>query len=147
CPADHRERSQGGHPGRARPRRNPRRAGSHHLGRPHRKRNRLRGARAGRRVNGRPPAPPRGPRAFAAGFSLVLAALLLSCIAAQAQELRIASYNMERLGQDRKDYASLARVVARNDLVAAEEVMNAQGMARLLDTLGSGWSDFMSAAG
>jgi deoxyribonuclease-1-like protein len=98
-------------------------------------------------VNRRPPAPLRGAPAFTVGFSLVVAALLLSCLPAQAQDLRIASYNMERLGQNRKDYPSLARVVARNDLVAAEEVMNAEGMARLLHTLGSGWSEFMSAAG
>ena len=98
-------------------------------------------------MNRRPPAPSRGARAFTVRFPLVVAALLLSCLAAQAQELRIASYNMERLGQNRKDYASLARVVARNDLVAAEEVMNAEGMARLLHTLGSGWSDLMSATG
>ena len=66
---------------------------------------------------------------------------------AGAQELRIASYNMERLGEDRKDYAALAKVVAGFDLVAAEEVMNTDGMASVLAMLGPGWSDAMSAFG
>jgi len=90
-------------------------------------------------LKGRPPAPPRA--------CLPVVILILSCLALQAQELRIASYNMERLGQDRKDYAVLARVVSRYDLVAAEEVMNAGGMSRLLEKLGTGWSDYMSAEG
>jgi deoxyribonuclease-1-like protein len=78
---------------------------------------------------------------------LPVVVLLLSCLTLHAQELRIASYNMERLGQNRKDYAALARVVSRYDLIAAEEVMNADGMARLLEKLGTGWSDYMSAEG
>jgi deoxyribonuclease-1-like protein len=93
-------------------------------------------------VSGRRPAPSPGSRGFPVTLVLVL---LLSSIALQAQELRVASYNMERLGQDRKDYAALARVVERFDLVAAEEVMNADGMSRLLARLGTGWSDYMSA--
>lgn len=64
-----------------------------------------------------------------------------------AQELRVASYNMERLGQGHKDYATLARVVARFDVVAAEEVMNAKGPSSVLTQLGGGWLDFMSAPG
>lgn len=80
-------------------------------------------------------------------FLAAALAMLLSCLAVQAQELRIASYNMERLGQNRKDYDALARVVSRYDLVAAEEVMNADGMSRLLGRLGAAWSDSMSAEG
>jgi deoxyribonuclease-1-like protein len=81
------------------------------------------------------------------GAWLPAVVLFLSCLALQAQELRVASYNMERLGQNRKDYAALARVVSRFDLVAAEEVMNPAGMARLMEKLGEGWSDFMSPEG
>ena len=98
-------------------------------------------------MNGRPPAPSRGNGAFPVTFLSAVFALFLSCLALQAQELRVASYNMERLGQNGKDYAALARVVVRYDLVAAEEVMNSDGMSRLLGRLGSGWSDYMSAVG
>jgi endonuclease/exonuclease/phosphatase family metal-dependent hydrolase len=78
---------------------------------------------------------------------LFLFIILLSRPLLHAQDPRIASYNMERLGQDRKDYPALAAVVARYDLVAAEEVMNAGGMATLLASMGPGWSDFMSPEG
>jgi deoxyribonuclease-1-like protein len=64
-----------------------------------------------------------------------------------AQELRVASYNMERLGQSRKDYATLARVVAHFDVVAAEEVMNSNGPREMMSQLGGGWSDFVSIPG
>jgi deoxyribonuclease-1-like protein len=64
-----------------------------------------------------------------------------------AQQLRVASYNMERLGENRKDYSTLARVVSSFDLVAAEEVMNPRGMSDVLSQLGVGWSDTMSEVG
>jgi endonuclease/exonuclease/phosphatase family metal-dependent hydrolase len=64
-----------------------------------------------------------------------------------AQELRVASYNMERLGQNRKDYSSLAKVLADFDVVAAEEVMNAKGPSDVLSQLGSQWADFVSTQG
>jgi endonuclease/exonuclease/phosphatase family metal-dependent hydrolase len=64
-----------------------------------------------------------------------------------SQELRIASYNMERLGQNHKDYSAVARVVADFDIVAAEEVMNGNGMSDVLARLGGGWADFMSTQG
>lgn len=64
-----------------------------------------------------------------------------------SQELRVASYNMERLGQNHKDYGILAKVVAEFDVVAAEEVMNPKGMSDLLAQLGGRWADFMSAQG
>ena len=93
------------------------------------------------------------PALASARWLVALALVALGAIAlpggspAWAQELRIASYNMERLGQDRKDYGALARVVAGFDLVAAEEVMNGQGMASILALLGPGWSDAMSDTG
>jgi len=64
-----------------------------------------------------------------------------------SQELRVASYNMERLGQDRKDYSTVARVIADFDVVAAEEVMNSRGMAEVLSRLGVHWADFVSSRG
>jgi len=64
-----------------------------------------------------------------------------------AQELSVASYNMERLGQGHKDYATLAKVVAHFDVVAAEEVMNSKGPSDLMVQLGGGWSDFVSVQG
>lgn len=63
------------------------------------------------------------------------------------QELRVASYNMERLGQNHKDYAGLAKVVSTFDVVAAEEVMNSKGPASLLSQLGGRWTDFVSTQG
>ncbi len=78
---------------------------------------------------------------------LALLGVVVLAAGAPGQELRVASYNMERLGQDAKDDAVLARVVASFDVVAAEEVMNARGPARLLARLGAGWADFVSPSG
>jgi len=78
---------------------------------------------------------------------LLFALLLIVPLALNAQELRVASYNMERLGQGHKDYAALAAVIARYDVVAAEEVMNAKGPSDVMARLGRGWSDFVSAPG
>ena len=84
--------------------------------------------------------------AAVAGFLAALACGFLGS-AAWPQELRIASYNMERLGENRKDYRQLAIVVSTFDVVAAEEVMNAGGMSAVRDLLGPGWSDTMSESG
>ena len=78
---------------------------------------------------------------------LLFALLLVVPLAVGAQELRVASYNMERLGQSHKDYGVLAGVVARFDIVAAEEVMNANGPSDVLARLGGGWADFVTVPG
>jgi deoxyribonuclease-1-like protein len=81
-----------------------------------------------------------------ARLTIVLALLLLTgCLF--AQELRVASYNMERLGQEKKDYPTLARVVSSFDVVAVEEVMNTKGPSSVLAQLGAGWADYVSAEG
>ena len=77
----------------------------------------------------------------------VIVVFLFVSLALIGQELSVASYNMERLGQNHKDYATLAKVIAGFDVVAAEEVMNAQGMADVLAQLGTMWADFTSALG
>jgi len=76
----------------------------------------------------------------------VLAFLFVS-LAISGQEVRVASYNMERLGQNHKDYATLAKVIASFDVVAAEEVMNESGASRVLARLGVSWSDYVSLRG
>ena len=63
------------------------------------------------------------------------------------QELRVASYNMERLGQNHKDYTTLAKVIGIFDVVAAEEIMNGKGMSNVLTRLGGRWGDFVSGKG
>lgn len=78
---------------------------------------------------------------------LVVSLACLAAVGAWAQQLRIASYNMERLGENRKDYGTLARVISSFDVVAAEEVMNAVGMSEVLGRLGPGWADVMSDQG
>ena len=75
-------------------------------------------------------------------FSLVVAACSFPASPRRPRKPRIASYNMERLGQNTEGLSIPRARGARNDLVAAEEVMNAEGMSRLLGTLGSGSSDF-----
>jgi deoxyribonuclease-1-like protein len=83
----------------------------------------------------------------AARWLLIVFLILVVSLAAWAQELRIASYNMERLGENKKDYASLAQVISSFDVIAAEEVMNGTGMSEVLGRLGPGWSDAMSESG
>jgi len=72
---------------------------------------------------------------------------VLGSVSLSAQEIRVASYNMERLGQNHKDYAALAGVVSSFDLVAAEEVMNRRGIKALMGRLGPDWGSFMSPNG
>ena len=52
--------------------------------------------------------------------SLFMLVLLFAPLALFSQELRVASYNMERLGQNHKDYVVLAKVVADFDVVARQ---------------------------
>ncbi len=78
---------------------------------------------------------------------LLILGLMLAPFMLFSQELRLASYNMERLGQNHKNYTVLAKVVADFDVVAAEEVMSATGMAEVLAQLGGHWADFMSVQG
>jgi endonuclease/exonuclease/phosphatase family metal-dependent hydrolase len=77
----------------------------------------------------------------------IIVVLFFAPLVLFGQELRVASYNMERLGQNHKNYAILAKVVADFDVVAAEEVMNGKGMAAVLEQLGGRWADFTSAQG
>ena len=79
--------------------------------------------------------------------ALIMLVFSLTPTALAAQDIRIASYNMERLGQGHKDYAALAQVVAGFDLVVAEEVMNRRGVTSLVRELPEGWSAFMSPVG
>jgi len=57
-----------------------------------------------------------------------------------AEDIRIASYNMMRLGNGTKDYTTLASVVDDFDVVGAIEVMNPKGMALLAEKLPANWS-------
>jgi endonuclease/exonuclease/phosphatase family metal-dependent hydrolase len=78
---------------------------------------------------------------------MLFIALVAPPLALGAQELRVASYNMERLGQSHKDYATLARVIMSFDVVAAEEVMNSKGPSDVMAKHGGGWADFVSVQG
>lgn len=79
-----------------------------------------------------------GPR------GLFLIVLFLSATSAWSLDLKVASHNMERLGQNHKDYPALAKVVSSFDVVAAEEVMNKRGMGRVAEQLPAGWSYLIS---
>ena len=71
-------------------------------------------------------------------------ALLLVPAFLSAQVLRVASYNVAGLGEQRKDYAALAKVINNFDVVAAEEVMNAGGLEKVLSLLADGWEGAIS---
>jgi deoxyribonuclease-1-like protein len=81
-------------------------------------------------------------RRAALAFLLIVLALVPTWLL--AEDLRIASFNMQRLGEDRKDYTMVAGVVGHFDVVAAEEVMNEEGMQNVLRHLGPTWSKAMS---
>ncbi|HVP18110.1 MAG TPA: hypothetical protein VMU36_03880 [Spirochaetia bacterium] len=61
-----------------------------------------------------------------------------------AQVLRIASYNVDGLGEQRKDYVTLAKVITNFDVVAAEDVMSAGGLEKVLTLLADGWEAAIS---
>lgn len=66
-------------------------------------------------------------------------ALLLFPAFLSAQVLRVASYNVDGLGGQRKDYMALAKVINNFDVVAAEEVVDAGGLEKVLSLLADGW--------
>ena len=70
--------------------------------------------------------------------------LLLVSVSLSAQQIRVAAYNMEGLGEARKDYPALAKVVSNFDVVAAEEVMNSGGLEKVVSALDEGWEAVMS---
>ena len=75
---------------------------------------------------------------------LFLSALFLVPSLLSAQVLKVASYNVERLGEQHKDYAALAKVIANFDVVAAEEVMSSGGLEKVMSILSDGWEAAMS---
>ena len=87
--------------------------------------------------------------------TLVLAILVSMTVSAFSApptnaETRIASWNIKRLRADNKDYAALASVVSHFDFVGIQEVMEEDGLMRLMDELqdltGSEWGVMSSHA-
>ncbi len=72
-------------------------------------------------------------------FVLLAVPVLLS-----AQILRVASYNLDGLGDQRKDYLTLAKVINNFDVVVAEDVMSAGGLEKVLSLLADGWEAAVS---
>lgn len=60
------------------------------------------------------------------------------------QQLRIAAYNTGGLGETRTDYQALARLLSNFDLVAAVQVMNAEGLEKVVTALDERWEGVMS---
>ena len=64
--------------------------------------------------------------------TLLLSLLLSTAVVPALAETRIASWNIRNLGWDNgKDYAALAEVGSRFDLIAMQEVMSEEGVGRL----------------
>lgn len=82
----------------------------------------------------------------------VAVVLVLAPAAVMAKPLRIASWNVMRLGQDdaARNYVDMARVMSTFDLVALQEVMSEQALLRLVATLeqqhGGDWNAILSHA-
>ena len=80
---------------------------------------------------------------------IAFAVFLLTTVAAGA-EVRLASWNIQHLGWDNdKSYEAVARVSARFDFIAIQELMNAEALERLVETLerktGEEWESLNSA--
>ena len=70
--------------------------------------------------------------------------LVLVSVSLSAQQLRIAAYTTEGLGEARTDYPALARLLSNFDLVAAVQVMNAEGLEKVVTALDERWEGVMS---
>jgi len=84
------------------------------------------------------------------GGALLSASLLASSIAA-ASDIVVASWNTKRLGHgSQQSFPALATVASRADLLAVQEVMTEQGLAKLEAALekqtGESWSTLASQA-
>lgn len=65
---------------------------------------------------------------------IVIISILLSIIS-YSEKIKLASFNVERLGESKKDYNALAKIISKFDIVALEEVMNESGLDELKDRL------------
>ncbi|WP_311695521.1 endonuclease/exonuclease/phosphatase family protein [Sneathia sanguinegens] len=65
---------------------------------------------------------------------IIIIAIFFECICF-SKRITLASFNVERLGESKKDYVSLAKIVSKFDIIALEEVMNTDGLDKLLKHL------------
>lgn len=48
-----------------------------------------------------------------------------------SEKIKLASFNVARLGESKKDYKTLAKIISKFDIIALEEVMNENGIEKL----------------
>jgi len=66
---------------------------------------------------------------------LLISLLFIFLLSSDGFSETIASYNCLRLGQSKKDYPTLAKTISQFDITGLIEVMNVEGLIRLVDTL------------
>lgn len=63
-----------------------------------------------------------------------------------SEKISIASFNIARLGESKKDYRALVKILEKFDIIALEEVMNENGIKTLNDKLGNDYGYVLSKA-
>lgn len=66
---------------------------------------------------------------------IIFSILFFVSIFSYSDIIRVASFNALHLGTSKKDYASLAKILSKFDIIALEEVMNKKGLDKLVEKL------------
>ena len=75
-----------------------------------------------------------------------LAILILLLVSASlfAANIKVATFNMDRLGEGQKNYSMLSKIIQNFDLVGCIEIMTPGSMASIAKLLPSNWKYFIS---
>ncbi|WP_231723209.1 endonuclease/exonuclease/phosphatase family protein [Caviibacter abscessus] len=72
--------------------------------------------------------------------------ILLFSFITFSEKISIASFNIARLGESKKDYKALVKIIKKFDIIALEEVMNEDGIITLNEKLGKEYDYILSKA-
>lgn len=59
---------------------------------------------------------------------IIILIMMIITTLAYSEKIKLASFNVARLGESKKDYNSLAKIISKFDIIALEEVMNEKGI-------------------
>ncbi len=76
----------------------------------------------------------------------IISVIMLLSSLCYSENIRLASFNVMKLGESPKDYNALSKIISKFDIIALEEVINEKGLVYLIDKLGSSYDYVISEA-
>ncbi|VWL85026.1 endonuclease/exonuclease/phosphatase family protein [Oceanivirga miroungae] len=77
---------------------------------------------------------------------IILSIICFISFFSYSEIIRVASFNALHLGTSKKDYKTMARIISKFDIIALEEVMNKNGLDRLVSELDNTYDYKISSA-